>query len=203
MKKFVLKDHIPLLISLCVGIVAIAAGIGVYCGLYFSSPNYLWIKNNKVVIDLDNYDSDGNINKDKFYTFEDEEVFTATSNDLTKDLYINLDSLEDNNSNYSSFSLSINIDLKAQTPNLDASTITSNAKLTFSYINDSDLETTIASKEYNRYPTSSYNFSYTFNKTDEVKELHFVVEGNLYKDEEVVTGVYIDTNSFYFSLLGV
>ena len=47
MNKFNAKENIGLIVGLSLGALALIASIATYCGIYFSTPNYLLIKNNE------------------------------------------------------------------------------------------------------------------------------------------------------------
>ena len=157
MKKINVKENIGLIVGLSIGVVAIIASIATYCGIYFSTPNYLLIKNNEVVIDLDTYDEDGNLNKDKYYTLSDTDLIHAeldTTDETLKEIYFETDDFFKANFGYKTFELNLHFDVIALETNLEEPLYVDGDGIEFYYLTKNEEKVVIQNKTFNTYPTT-------------------------------------------------
>lgn len=203
MDKTKLKDNLGLILGTSIGTVLLIVGIVIFCVYFFATPNYLLIKNNQIVIDLDNKSENGDINKDKYYTFDDS-LLTFEESENIISFSIDVDKLYSLNSNFKDFKLDFNFELNASSDNLE-NVVLLDVGLEVKTINSNNEETSISKIAYNSYPSKTINYSYTFNEDtkESVKELKFETYGNI-KDVEgnSVGSIYIG-NNLYMSLLGI
>lgn len=203
MDKTKLKDNLGLILGTSIGTVLLIVGIVIFCVYFFTTPNYLLIKNNQIVIDLDNKSENGDINKDKYYTFDDS-LLTFEESENIISFSIDVDKLYSLNSNFKDFKLDFNFELNASSDNLE-NVVLLDVGLEVKTINSNNEETSISKIAYNSYSSKTINYSYTFNEDtkESVKELKFETYGNI-KDVEgnSVGSIYI-RNNLYMSLLGI
>ena len=207
MKKINVKENIGLIVGLSIGMVAIIASIATYCGIYFSTPNYLLIKNNEVVIDLDTYDEDGNLNKDKYYTLSDTDLIHAeldTTDETLKEIYFETDDFFKANFGYKTFELNLHFDVIALETNLEEPLYVDGDGIEFYYLTKNEEKVVIQNKTFNTYPTTECDFTYTFNLNDDISRIGFRVDTVVCDEEgKTLSAITIDADTFYFSVLGV
>lgn len=203
MDKTKLKDNLGLILGTSIGTVLLIVGIVIFCVYFFTTPSYLLIKNNQIVIDLDNKSENGDINKDKYYTFDDSLLTFEGSGNIIS-FSIDVDKLYSLNSNFNDFKLDFTFELNASSDNLE-NVVLLDVGLEVKTINSNNEETSISKIAYNSYPSKTINYSFTFNEDmkESVKELKFETYGNI-KDVEgnSVGSIYI-RNNLYMSLLGI
>lgn len=205
MKKFNVKENIGLIIGLSIGGLAIIASIATYCGIYFSTPNYLLIKNNEFVGDLNNLDDDGNINKDKYYTFSDTDLIKTNKDedDNVIDIYFESDNFYKANFGYDEFEINVHFKVSATDKGLTGN-LSASGEGAILYTTNKDGESEDVQKVvYSTYPSINVDFTYKFKTTDDVSRIGFKVDTKIYQDEVEKCGTMIETDSFYFSVLGV
>lgn len=205
MKKFNVKENIGLIIGLSIGGLAIIASIATYCGIYFSTPNYLLIKNNEFVGDLNNLDDDGNINKDKYYTFSDTDLIKTNKDedDNVIDIYFESDNFYKANFGYDEFEINVHFKVCATDKGLTGNLSASGEGAILYTINKDGESEDVQKVVYSTYPSINVDFTYKFKTTDDVSRIGFKVDTKIYQDEVEKCGTMIETDSFYFSVLGV
>lgn len=205
MKKFNVKENIGLIIGLSIGGLAIIASIATYCGIYFSTPNYLLIKNNEFVGDLNNLDDDGNINKDKYYTFSDTDLIKTNKDedDNVIDIYFESDNFYKANFGYDEFEINVHFKVSATDKGLSGNLSASGEGAILYTINKDGESEDVQKVVYSTYPSINVDFTYKFKTTDDVSRIGFKVDTKIYQDEVEKCGTMIETDSFYFSVLGV
>ncbi len=205
MKKFNVKENIGLIIGLSIGGLAIIASIATYCGIYFSTPNYLLIKNNEFVGDLNNLDDDGNINKDKYYTFRDTDLIKTNKDedDNVIDIYFESDNFYKANFGYDEFEINVHFKVSATDKGLTGNLSASGEGAILYTINKDGESEEVQKVVYSTYPSINVVFTYKFKTTDDVSRIGFKVDTKIYQDEVEKCGTMIETDSFYFSVLGV
>lgn len=205
MKKFNVKENIGLIIGLSIGGLAIIASIATYCGIYFSTPNYLLIKNNEFVGDLNNLDDDGNINKDKYYTFSDTGLIKTNKDedDNVIDIYFESDNFYKANFGYDKFEINVHFKVSATDKGLSGNLLASGeGAILYTFNKDGESEE-VQKVVYSTYPSINVDFTYKFKTTDDVSRIGFKVDTKIFQDEVEKCGTMIETDSFYFSVLGV
>ena len=205
MKKFNVKENIGLIIGLSIGGLAIIASIATYCGIYFSTPNYLLIKNNEFVGDLNNLDDDGNINKDKYYTFSDTDLIKTNKDedDNVIDIYFESDNFYKANFGYDEFEINVHFKVSATDKGLTGNLSASGEGAILYTINKDGESEDFQKVVYSTYPSINVDFTYKFKTTGDVLRIGFKVDTKIYQDEVEKCGTMIETDSFYFSVLGV
>ena len=205
MKKFNVKENIGLIIGLSIGGLAIIASIATYCGIYFSTPNYLLIKNNEFVGDLNNLDDDGNINKDKYYTLSDTDLIKTNKgeDDNVIDIYFESDNFYKANFGYDEFEINVHFKVSATDKGLTGNLSASGEGAILYTINKDGESVDVQKVVYSTYPSINVDFTYKFKTTDDVSRVGFKVDTKIYHDEVEKCGTMIETDSFYFSVLGV
>lgn len=205
MKKFNVKENIGLIIGLSIGGLAIIASIATYCGIYFSTPNYLLIKNNEFVGDLNNLDDDGNINKDKYYTLSDTDLIKTNKDedDNVIDIYFDSESFYKANFGYDEFEINVHFKVSATDKGLTGNLSASGEGAILYTINKDGESEDVQKVVYSTYPSINADFTYKFKTTDGVSRIGFKVDTKIYQDEVEKCGTMIETDSFYFSVLGV
>ena len=205
MKKFNVKENIGLIIGLSIGGLAIIASIATYCGIYFSTPNYLLIKNNEFVGDLNNLDDDGNINKDKYYTFSDTDLIKTNKDedDNVIDIYFESDNFYKANFGYDEFEINVHFKVSATDKGLTGNLSASGEGVILYTINKDGESEDVQKVVYSTYPSINVDFTYKFETTDDVSRIGFKVDTKIFQDEVEKCGTIIETDSFYFSVLGV
>lgn len=206
MKKFNAKENIGLIVGLSLGALALIASIATYCVIYFSTPNYLLIKNNEFVGNLETYDSEGNLNKEKYYTLEDSTLIKTENNEegeINK-IYFNVTEFLTLNSSYSEFEINIHFSVSAVNSNLEGNLSAKGEGISLYSLNKSNEESTISKVLYDTYPTVKTDFTYKFKDSDDISQIGVKVDTTIINSEqEELTKVKIDSSSFYFSVLGV
>lgn len=205
MKKVNVKENIGLIIGLSIGGLAIIASIATYCGIYFSTPNYLLIKNNEFVGDLNNLDDDGNINKDKYYTLSDTDLIKTNKDedDNVIDIYFESDNFYKANFGYDEFEINVHFKVSATDKGLTGNLSASGEGAIFYTISKDGESEDVQKVVYSTYPSINVDFTYKFKTTDDVSRIGFKVDTKIYQDEVEKCGTTIETDSFYFSVLGV
>lgn len=205
MKKFNVKENIGLIIGLSIGGLAIIASIATFCDIYFSTPNYLLIKNNEFVGDLNNLDDDGNINKDKYYTFSDADLIKTNKDedDNVIDIYFESDNFYKANFGYDEFEINVHFKVSATDKDLTGNLSASGEGAILYTINKDGESEDVQKVVYSTYPSINVDFTYKFKTTDDVSRIGFKVDTKIYQDEVEKCGTMIETDSFYFSVLGV
>ncbi len=206
MNKFNAKENIGLIVGLSLGTLALIASIATYCGIYFSTPNYLLIKNNEFVGNLETYDSEGNLNKEKYYTLEDSNLIKTENNEegeLNK-IYFNVEEFLTLNSSYSEFEINLHFSVSAVNSNLEGNLSAKGEGISLYSLNKSNESSTISKVLYDTYPTVKTDFTYKFKKSDDISQIGVKVDATIINSEqEELSKVKIDFSSFYFSVLGV
>ena len=206
MNKFNAKENIGLIVGLSLGVLALIASITTYCGIYFSTPNYLLIKNNEFVGNLETYDSEGNLNKEKYYTLEDSNLIKTENNEegeLNK-IYFNVEEFLTLNSSYSEFEINLHFSVSAVNSNLEGNLSAKGEGISLYSLNKSNESSTISKVLYDTYPTVKTDFTYKFKESDDISEIGVKVDATIINSEqEELSKVKIDSSSFYFSVLGV
>lgn len=206
MNKFNAKENIGLIVGLSLGVLALIASIATYCGIYFSTPNYLLIKNNEFVGNLETYDSEGNLNKEKYYTLEDSNLIKTENNEegeLNK-IYFNVEEFLTLNSSYSEFEINLHFSVSAVNSNLEGNLSAKGEGISLYSLNKSNESSTISKVLYDTYPTVKTDFTYKFKESDDISEIGVKVDATIINSEqEELSKVKIDSSSFYFSVLGV
>ena len=206
MNKFNAKENIGLIVGLSLGVLALIASIATYCGIYFSTPNYLLIKNNEFVGNLETYDSEGNLNKEKYYTLEDSNLIKTENNEegeLNK-IYFNVEEFLTLNSSYSEFEINLHFSVRAVNSNLEGNLSAKGEGISLYSLNKSNESSTISKVLYDTYPTVKTDFTYKFKESDDISEIGVKVDATIINSEqEELSKVKIDSSSFYFSVLGV
>lgn len=206
MNKFNAKENIGLIVGLSLGALALIASIATYCGIYFSTPNYLLIKNNEFVGNLETYDSEGNLNKEKYYTLEDSNLIKTENNEegeLNK-IYFNVEEFLTLNSSYSEFEINLHFSVSAINSNLEGNLSANGEGISLYSLNKSNESSTASKVLYDTYPTVKTDFTYKFKERDDISEIGVKVDATIINSEqEELSKVKIDSSSFYFSVLGV
>ena len=206
MNKFNAKENIGLIVGLSLGALALFASIATYCGIYFSTPNYLLIKNNEFVGNLETYDSEGNLNKEKYYTLEDSNLIKTENNEegeLNK-IYFNVEEFLTLNSSYSEFEINLHFSVSAVNSNLEGNLSAKGEGISLYSLNKSNESSTVSKVLYDTYPSVKTDFTYKFKESDDISEIGVKVDATIINSEqEELSKVKIDSSSFYFSVLGV
>ena len=173
--------------------------------IYFSTPNYLLIKNNEFVGDLNNLDDDGNINKDKYYTFSDTDLIKTNKDedDNVIDIYFESDNFYKANFGYDEFEINVHFKVSATDKGLTGNLSASGEGAILYTINKDGESEDVQKVVYSTYPSINVDFTYKFKTTDDVSRIGFKVDTKIYQDEVEKCGTMIETDSFYFSVLGV
>ena len=207
MKEFKIKEHIWSIVGISVGVIAIAAGFGIYFGLSASTPNYLLIKNNSFVGDLDDYDSNNKINDKKYYLLSDNlfEISETGKNETT--ITFDLTNFMNENSSFDNFKLNINYEIEASKQDIEGNAFFPDNYFVgtdLDYINNEGRLVSIKRINYSTFPSTSISESFTFSREDDFSTLMIRVEGYLVDAwHNYLTDIEINEDSFYISALGV
>lgn len=197
MEKLDFKKQKWLIVSIAVGAILIASGIGVFCGLYFSSPKYLWIKNNVDVTELPSRNESGSINEEKYYTLNDAEI--VSFNEDSDTINVNLNKLEENNSSYSHFLLNFHLEIEATNSSLNPNDLYSNGKVAV-VLNGNENKATF---DYTNYPTTKISYEFSFYKDENFEQISFNLDGSIYDANEIhKSDINYNKDLFYFNVLG-
>lgn len=197
MEKLDFKKQKWLIVSIAAGAILIASGVGVFCGLYFSSPKYLWIKNNVDVTELPSQNESGSINEEKYYTLNDAEIVSFNGDSDT--INVNLNKLEENNSSYSHFLLNFHLEIEATYSSLNPNDLYSNGKVEV-VLNGIENKATF---DYTNYPTTKISYEFSFNKDENFNQISFNLDGSIYDANEIhKSDINYNKDLFYFNVLG-
>ena len=197
MEKLDFKKQKWLILSIVVGTILIASGIGVFCGLYFSTPKYIWIKNNIDVTELPSQNDSGSINEEKYYTLNDTDIVSFIEE--TQTIKISLNELEESNASYSSFLLNFHLEIEASNSDLDSSNLYTDAKVVVSLNSEEELKTF----DYSNYPITKISYEFSFSKSENFDEISFNLDGSIYDENEIKkSDINYKKDLFYFNVFG-
>ena len=207
MEKFSFKENKGLVIGLAIGLAAVIASIVTYCAIYFSTPSYLLIKNNVNVSEFPTYGDDGKINRDKYYTLSDSILVSSSSEGeegIIDDIYFSTSEFYKANSDYATFEINAHLDAIALVKDLDQKLMRSGEGISLIGVNKDGTESLIENAKYDIYPTKHVDFTFKLNINDDIEGVRFKLDAKIRDEEEnFLSGITFDKDTFYFSVLGV